>query len=214
MDWPLAHPLKSHKKLARRVWDLDLARTVTHLWFSREYGSGGANCALLVAGRIKPEAWQKLACPVSNRRPSLIGLSRGGANVLSSQTLGTSYPNDGGRMRKSLLALAFGAIAALGMPSTHAADLGTDGASTLIHRAHERHAMHRAQGSDGCGRVWKCLPEGCDWRLICPRSCPDPYTCYSLYGGYGPEGGTRFWGAYTNLGWGYSGNRVILPSWR
>jgi hypothetical protein len=34
-------------------------------------------------------------------------------------------------------------------------------------------------------------------------SCPEsPSYCYSLYGAYGPYGGTRFWGAFTSSGWG------------
>lgn len=31
------------------------------------------------------------------------------------------------------------------------------------------------------------------------RSCPGGYSCYPLYGAYGPYGGVAFWGAYT--GW-------------
>lgn len=30
--------------------------------------------------------------------------------------------------------------------------------------------------------------------------CPDGYSCYPLYGAYGPYGGTLFWGAYTDAG--------------
>jgi hypothetical protein len=37
----------------------------------------------------------------------------------------------------------------------------------------------------------------------CRVVCPDGYSCYPLYGAYGPYGGTRFWGAYTYTGWGY-----------
>jgi hypothetical protein len=37
----------------------------------------------------------------------------------------------------------------------------------------------------------------------CRVVCPDRYSCYPLYGAYGPYGGTRFWGAYTYSGWGY-----------
>ena len=29
--------------------------------------------------------------------------------------------------------------------------------------------------------------------------CPDGYSCYPLYGAYGPYGGKAYWGAYT--GW-------------
>src|SRR5262245_51305388 len=30
--------------------------------------------------------------------------------------------------------------------------------------------------------------------------CPDYYPCYSLYGGYGPFGGSVFWGGFTYAG--------------
>ena len=35
-----------------------------------------------------------------------------------------------------------------------------------------------------------------------PVNCPSG-TCYSLYGAYGPYGGTVYWGRYTYSGWGY-----------
>jgi hypothetical protein len=35
-----------------------------------------------------------------------------------------------------------------------------------------------------------------------PASCPSG-TCYSLYGAYGPYGGTVYWGRYTYAGWAY-----------
>ena len=41
---------------------------------------------------------------------------------------------------------------------------------------------------------------GCGWRHTC---CPDPYSCFSLYGAYGPYGGTAYWSRYTYGGWGY-----------
>jgi hypothetical protein len=34
-----------------------------------------------------------------------------------------------------------------------------------------------------------------------PVACP-PWTCYSLYGAYGPYGGKSYWGRYTD-GWRY-----------
>jgi hypothetical protein len=44
-----------------------------------------------------------------------------------------------------------------------------------------------------CGRYDYCgLP------VICTFG-----TCYSLYGAYGPYGGTLYWGRYTFAGWGY-----------
>ena len=36
----------------------------------------------------------------------------------------------------------------------------------------------------------------------CPTICPGGYSCFPLYGAYGPHGGTGFWGAYTFTGWG------------
>ena len=36
----------------------------------------------------------------------------------------------------------------------------------------------------------------------CPIICPGGYSCFPLYGAYGPNGGTGFWGAYTFTGWG------------
>jgi hypothetical protein len=54
-----------------------------------------------------------------------------------------------------------------------------------------------------CGSVWRCTRSGCGWVSVCPRVCPDRYSCYPLYGAYGPYGGTGYWGAYTYSGWGY-----------
>ena len=38
---------------------------------------------------------------------------------------------------------------------------------------------------------------------ILPRrfKCPEFYPCYSLHGGYGPHGGSVFWGGFTQAGW-------------
>jgi hypothetical protein len=33
-----------------------------------------------------------------------------------------------------------------------------------------------------------------------PAACPSG-ACYSLYGAYGPFGGTSYWGRYTHAGW-------------
>lgn len=38
--------------------------------------------------------------------------------------------------------------------------------------------------------------------MPCIRPCPDGYSCYPLYGAYGPYGGVNYWGAYTFTGWG------------
>jgi hypothetical protein len=32
-------------------------------------------------------------------------------------------------------------------------------------------------------------------------ACPDPYSCSSLYGAYGPYGGAAYWTRYTYAGW-------------
>ena len=44
----------------------------------------------------------------------------------------------------------------------------------------------------------RCVRDQCGF----PVKCPDG-TCYSLYGAYGPYGGTVYWGRYTYAGWGY-----------
>ena len=54
----------------------------------------------------------------------------------------------------------------------------------------------------GCSSVYRCGPRGCAWHAVCPRGCPDGYSCYPLYGAYGPYGGAAYWGAYTDSGWG------------
>ena len=55
----------------------------------------------------------------------------------------------------------------------------------------------------GCRVVEVCDPFGCRVRHLCRRTCPDRYSCSSLYGAYGPYGGRAYWGAYTSTGWGY-----------
>jgi hypothetical protein len=57
--------------------------------------------------------------------------------------------------------------------------------------------------SPNCQDVWRCGPAGCNWRRVCTRPCPDHYSCYPLYGAYGPYGGVAYWGSYTDTGWGY-----------
>lgn len=37
------------------------------------------------------------------------------------------------------------------------------------------------------GRAWK----------YSRRGCPDRYSCFPLYGAYGPWGGVAYWSAYT-----------------
>src|SRR4051812_46822750 len=45
-----------------------------------------------------------------------------------------------------------------------------------------------------------CVPGHC----VVPyrRRCPDGYSCNSLYGAYGPYGGSPYWSRYTSRGWG------------
>jgi hypothetical protein len=53
-----------------------------------------------------------------------------------------------------------------------------------------------------CQDLWRCYADGCKWHRVCTRPCPDNESCYPLYGAYGPYGGTAYWGAYTDSGWG------------
>lgn len=53
-----------------------------------------------------------------------------------------------------------------------------------------------------CRDVERCGPAGCQVRRVCTRPCPDGYSCYPLYGAYGPYGGLAYWGSYTDVGWG------------
>ena len=47
--------------------------------------------------------------------------------------------------------------------------------------------------------VRKCGPyDRCGLPAVCPTG-----TCYSLYGAYGPYGGSVYWAQYTYSGWGY-----------
>ena len=52
-----------------------------------------------------------------------------------------------------------------------------------------------------CRPVRHCTREGCRWRHVCPRECPDRYSCSPLYGAYGPYGGVAYGTAYTSPGW-------------
>ena len=37
--------------------------------------------------------------------------------------------------------------------------------------------------------------------LVVRSTCPDPYSCSSLYGAYGPYGGAAYWARYNYAGW-------------
>ncbi len=40
-----------------------------------------------------------------------------------------------------------------------------------------------------------------DQSSIVREGCPDPYSCNSLYGAYGPYGGRAYWTRYVYSGW-------------
>jgi hypothetical protein len=45
-------------------------------------------------------------------------------------------------------------------------------------------------------------PYACTHGCVVRRpACPDPYSCHSLYGAYGPYGGRAYWTRYTWAGW-------------
>lgn len=60
----------------------------------------------------------------------------------------------------------------------------------------------RARVSASCPRVEICANGVCELRRVCPRRCPDGYSCAPLYGAYGPYGGVGYWAGYTYSGWG------------
>ena len=106
----------------------------------------------------------------------------------------------GGEMRKSLFVAAFAAVVLVG-------DISASLAAEVLTPRTTAGATHFRDGN-GCRRDWVCGPEGCDWHRVCDRVCPDGFSCYNLYGAYPPYGGTAYWGAYTDSGWGgYYGYR-------
>jgi hypothetical protein len=40
-----------------------------------------------------------------------------------------------------------------------------------------------------------------DHSSVVRAGCPDPYSCNSLYGAYGPYGGRAYWTRYVYSGW-------------
>jgi hypothetical protein len=52
-----------------------------------------------------------------------------------------------------------------------------------------------------CHRFWRCGPSGCGWHKVC-GACADRFSCWPLYGAYGPYGGVGYWGAYSADLWG------------
>jgi hypothetical protein len=68
-------------------------------------------------------------------------------------------------------------------------------------RVAPRHRVYKAEIVSSCRAVWRCGPYGCEWHRVCPRRCPAPYACHSLYGAYGPYGGVAYWNRYYSWGW-------------
>ena len=101
------------------------------------------------------------------------------------------------KMRKLSLTIAM-AAAVVGLLAfsdvARAADVGV----------YSRGAPARVATGGHCSRQWICGPEGCGWQKFCRLGCPDRYSCSSLYGAYGPYGGTGYWSRYTAGGWGSS----------
>jgi len=100
-------------------------------------------------------------------------------------------------MHKLRYAAAAGIAALLAgvMPSNRAE------AADIAYKARPGSYSERVHSS--CREVWRCGPAGCGWRHVCWRGCLDGYSCYPLYGAYGPYGGVRYWGAYSASLWGY-----------
>ncbi len=96
---------------------------------------------------------------------------------------------------RGLLFAALGSVVLLGTTSlpSYSADLGVEGpaASTRV-----------AGVGRHCREVRRCGPAGCQVRHVCWGGCTDRYSCYPLYGAYGPYGGSAYWGAFTETGWG------------
>jgi len=101
------------------------------------------------------------------------------------------------KMRKLSLTIAI-AAAVVGLLAfsdvARAADVGV----------YSRGAPARVATGGHCSRQWICGPESCGWQKFCRLGCPDRYSCSSLYGAYGPYGGTGYWSRYTAGGWGSS----------
>lgn len=80
-------------------------------------------------------------------------------------------------MQRAIITMVVMAVInSVGLPATRAADL-------------HRPTLRRSAGHAGSHT----------WYVGCTAS----YYCYPLYGAYGPYGGTSYWGAYTEAGWGY-----------
>jgi hypothetical protein len=91
----------------------------------------------------------------------------------------------------SALLGSFVIVAALSVPfHTQAAELATPPSRSTMVGPH-------------CHSLRYCGPHGCVWHRSCHALCPDGYSCYPLYGAYGPYGGVAYWDGYTGGGWEY-----------
>jgi len=89
-------------------------------------------------------------------------------------------------MRKTILMIM--AIFAMISCDCLTQDASADGIAVIPHSKRVRN-IHHGQ----CGPYQRCLP----------APCPDRYSCYSLFGAYGPYGGAAYWSRYSYDGWGY-----------
>jgi hypothetical protein len=62
---------------------------------------------------------------------------------------------------------------------------------------------HVAEAMTPCDGIRPCRPVSCRLDHRCRPLCPDGYSCYPLYGAYGPYGGMAYWDAYTGGSWEY-----------
>jgi hypothetical protein len=84
-------------------------------------------------------------------------------------------------------------IVVAGIGETHSADFFGSGPPP---------AVFVRPNTSSCAGHWVCRADSCYWKRSCVRTCPGRYSCSSLYGAYGPYGGSRYWSAYTFGGWG------------
>jgi hypothetical protein len=90
-------------------------------------------------------------------------------------------------MRKAVLAAATVMIVACGGLTADA--IAAEG--PVVRHGKARHVCVGPR----CGPYAPC-------GVRCRTICPDGYSCFPLYGAYGPYGGIGYWGAYTFTGWG------------
>ena len=83
------------------------------------------------------------------------------------------------------------AVVAIVSSGSFTLEAAADGGPGVRQSKNVRHVCEGAK----CGPYAPCGAR-------CPTICPGGYSCFPLYGAYGPNGGTAFWGAYTFTGWG------------